>query len=93
METPKPHAPYLDALMTRHLTAFLGEAESEVIDLVRRHIQWVELPGGQMLMSQVEPGDAMYLTVSGPPMRRRPTSARSATGATSRASTAPSTSP
>ncbi|MGK2898766.1 MAG: patatin-like phospholipase family protein [Burkholderiaceae bacterium] len=65
METSKSHAHYLDALLTRHLTAFLGEAEPEVIDLLRRHMQWVELPGGQVLMSQGEPGDAMYLTVSG----------------------------
>ena len=58
-------AQYLDALLMRHLRNFLGDVEAEALALLLDHLQWVELPGGQTLMQQGEPGDAMYLTVSG----------------------------
>lgn len=58
-------AQYLDALLMRHLRSFLGEVEANALELLLDHLQWVELPGGQTLMQQGEPGDAMYLIVSG----------------------------
>jgi NTE family protein len=58
-------AQYLDVLLKRHLRSFLGEVEASALDLLLHHLEWVELAGGQTLMTQGEPGDAMYLTVSG----------------------------
>lgn len=58
-------AQYLDALLMRYLHGFLGEVEPGALELLQQHLQWVELAGGETLMSQGEPGDAMYLTVSG----------------------------
>ena len=49
----------------RHLPAWLGDIEPSAIDLLLKHLQWVEIAGGQPLMTQGEPGDAMYLLVSG----------------------------
>ena len=58
-------AQYLDTLLTRHLHSFLGEVEPSALELLREYLQWVELAGGETLMTQGEPGDAMYLIVSG----------------------------
>lgn len=60
-----PQPQYLDDLLTRHLLHFLGEIEPEALRMLREQLEWVELAGGQTLMTQGEPGDAMYLTVSG----------------------------
>ena len=57
--------PYLDNLLMRHLSNFLGMVEPAALELLLEHLQWVEIAGGQTLMSQGEPGDAMYLIVSG----------------------------
>jgi len=65
MEQVFARSQYLDALLTRHLRSFLGDIEPSALALLREHLQWVELRGGQTLMTQGEPGDAMYLTVSG----------------------------
>jgi NTE family protein len=59
----RPH--YLDALLLQHLRAALPELEPAAIDLMRAHLSWVEVAGGETLMTQGEPGDAMYLLVSG----------------------------
>ena len=59
----RPH--YLDDLLLRLLREFLGEIDPDALALMRQHLEWVELPGGQTLMTQGEPGDAMYLVVSG----------------------------
>jgi NTE family protein len=65
MDKSLVRAQYLDALLMRHLRGFLGEIEPGAMALLMEHLQWLELAGGQTLMSQGEPGDAMYLTVSG----------------------------
>jgi NTE family protein len=59
----RPH--YLDALLRQHLHAALPDLEPAAIALLRSHLSWVEVAGGQPLMTQGEPGDAMYLLVSG----------------------------
>jgi len=59
----RPH--HLDALLQQHLRTFLGELEPGAMALLLEHLQWVELAGGETLMRQGEPGDAMYITVSG----------------------------
>jgi NTE family protein len=59
------HPNYLQDLLAAHLKAFLGQVDPVVRDLLQRQLVWQELPGGQALMTQGEPGDAMYVLVSG----------------------------
>ena len=59
------HPNYLQDLLTAHLRAFLGQVDPVVLDLLQRQLVWKELSGGQALMTQGEPGDAMYVLVSG----------------------------
>jgi NTE family protein len=59
----RPH--HLDTLLMQHPHAALPDLEPAAIDLLRRHLSWVEVAGGQTLMVQGESGDAMYLPVSG----------------------------
>lgn len=54
-----------DALLVRHLQAFFGALEPEAMELLRHSLAWVEISGGDTLLTQGEPGDAMYLVVSG----------------------------
>ena len=54
-----------DALLMRHLYAFFGALEPQVMALLRRSLEWVEISGGSTLLTQGQPGDAMYLVVSG----------------------------
>ena len=59
------HARFQDDLLDRHLLALLGEIEPAALALLHRHLEWVTLAGGQTLMAQGEPGDSMYLMISG----------------------------
>ena len=59
------HARYQEDLLDRHLLNLLGELEPEAMALLRQHLDWVTISGGQALMTQGEPGDAMYITISG----------------------------
>ncbi|HEY6134519.1 MAG TPA: patatin-like phospholipase family protein [Rubrivivax sp.] len=54
-----------DQLLTQQLQAFFGDLDAEVMAQLREQLQWVELVGGQTLMEQGDPGDSMYLSVSG----------------------------
>ena len=54
-----------DALLTQHLQTFLGDIEPAALALLRERLTWVEVAGGQTLMEQGEPGDSMYLSISG----------------------------
>lgn len=54
-----------DALLTQHLRSFLGEIEPAALALLRERLTWVEIAGGQTLMEQGQPGDSMYLSISG----------------------------
>ena len=48
------------------LAAWLGaEGSSPSIDALLTRLQWLQIAGGQTLMQQGEPGDAMYFVVSG----------------------------
>jgi NTE family protein len=55
----------LDELLMQHLPALLGDIDAPTLDLLRRSLQWIELPAGQALMHQGEPGEAMYLLLRG----------------------------
>ena len=54
-----------DRLLEQHLRAFLGPVEDATLNSLREQLQWVEVAAGQTLMAQGEPGDAMYLSISG----------------------------
>ena len=59
------HPKHLDALLRRHLPELLGDIDPQSLDVLLPHLEWVEVPAGQALMTQGEVGDAMYLLLSG----------------------------
>ena len=58
-------ASYLATLLERHLRAFLGDIEPAAMALLLANLEWVEIAGGETLIEQGAPGDAMYISVSG----------------------------
>ena len=52
-------------LLVRLLRDYLGPIDDAAIAVLRQHLQWVEVPAGEVLMTQGEPGDALYISVSG----------------------------
>jgi NTE family protein len=56
---------FQQALLDRHLSALLGDLEPDAAALLRDRLEWVTVVGGQTVMQQDGPGDAMYLVVSG----------------------------
>ena len=65
-EPSLPEFPALyEQLLTRILATVFGELDTQALDLLREHLRWVEVAGGQTLMAQGEPGDSMYISVSG----------------------------
>lgn len=48
-----------DQLLHTHLVALLGDVEPGVIRLLRQHLEWVEIAGGDTLMRQGDAGDSM----------------------------------
>jgi len=52
-------------LLVRLLRDYLGPLDDAAIAVLRQHLQWVEVPAGEVLMTQGEPGDALYISVSG----------------------------
>ncbi|MBU6260830.1 MAG: patatin-like phospholipase family protein [Burkholderiales bacterium] len=59
------HPPRQDDLLLQHLQAFLGTLDAALVDAIRDRVRWQRLAGGQTLMRQGEPGDALYLLISG----------------------------
>jgi NTE family protein len=56
---------YHDRLLGELLSQAFGELDADTLTLLREQLTWVEVAGGQALMQQGEPGDSMYLSVSG----------------------------
>lgn len=54
-----------DALLSSHLEAFLSDLEPEALLKLRQHLTWLQIKAGDFLMRQGDPGDSLYLTVSG----------------------------
>jgi NTE family protein len=54
-----------DALLLRLLAARFDGIDDEALALLREQLEWVTVHGGDALMRQGDPGDAMYLVVSG----------------------------
>ena len=63
--TDLPRPPHQDDLLLQHLRAYLGIIDDAGIEAVRGRVRWLQLAGGETLMRQGEPGDALYLLVSG----------------------------
>lgn len=57
--------PYQDALLDRQLAAFLGDTDPAAVELLRAHLEWIDIGSGETLMEQGEIGDSMFLVVSG----------------------------
>ncbi len=67
---PEPlheHSPaqYQDRLLDQHLERLLGALDSAPLAALKAELQWVELEAGATLMAQGEPGDCLYLSISG----------------------------
>lgn len=56
---------YHESLLTDLLTAAFGVLDPDSLGILREQLRWVQVAGGQSLMQQGEPGDSMYLSVSG----------------------------
>ena len=54
-----------DELLSRSLASLFGDIDPAALALLRQQLEWVEVAGGQALMQQGEPGDAMFLVISG----------------------------
>jgi NTE family protein len=66
MPTAVPLRPqHQEELLLRHLRAFLGILDEAAIHMVRSRLRWVDVAAGDTLMRQGEPGQALYLLVSG----------------------------
>ena len=70
LETPLPplhpeRAHDQEELLSRSLVTLFGDIDAAALALLRQHLEWVEVAGGQTLMRQDEPGDAMFLVISG----------------------------
>lgn len=57
--------PYHDELLYRLLQTSFGDLDEAAIRELWPLLEWIEISGGQTLMQQGEPGDALYLLVSG----------------------------
>ncbi|MDQ2779977.1 MAG: cyclic nucleotide-binding domain-containing protein [Pseudomonadota bacterium] len=57
--------PHQDDLLNLHLRTYLGATDETTLALLRKHLQWVEVAAGETLMTQGEPGDSMYISISG----------------------------
>jgi NTE family protein len=62
---PMTTSRHREALLERHLNDLLGEIAPLARDYLQRQVQWVELPGGAVLMEEGQAGDSAYLVLSG----------------------------
>jgi NTE family protein len=62
--TAAPHLHH-ERLLRQHLRDFLPGVDPGLVDALRQRMTWVELAGGDTLLNQGDPGDAMYVIVSG----------------------------
>ena len=61
---PKSY-PHREALLTEQLRALFADVGADTLAYMQQHLQWVEIAAGETLISQGEPGDSAYLTISG----------------------------
>jgi NTE family protein len=65
MPVDGPRPPHQDDLLLQHLRNFLGIIDEAAIEMLRGRLRWLQLAGGETLMRQGEPGEELYLLVSG----------------------------
>lgn len=65
MDTPVNRHAHQEQLLQPLLRACLSDLDASTLDLLKAQLEWVELVGGQTLIEQGEPGDSMYVSVSG----------------------------
>jgi NTE family protein len=53
------------SLLNQHLHQFLGDLDPDALALLHERFEWIEVVGGETLIEQGAPGDAMYISVSG----------------------------
>ena len=68
--TPAHHPPAARAhdqeeLLGRSLSTLFGDIDPAALGLLREQLEWVEVAGGETLMCQGDPGDAMFIVISG----------------------------
>ena len=51
---------FQDDLLAQHLRALFGAIDESTMALLRRHLEWVEVPAGATLMAQGDDGDSMH---------------------------------
>jgi NTE family protein len=59
------HTDDQDALLWRHLHGLLGPLDPSTRTLLQDSLDWLTLAGGECLMRQGEPGEAMFVIISG----------------------------
>ena len=59
------HPHFQDQLLEQHCRALFGAIDLAALQLLQRHLEWVEIAAGATLMTQGEPGDSMYMSISG----------------------------
>jgi len=59
------HTDFPNQVLNQHLHRMLSDIDPGAIDLLRSHLEWVEIAAGETLMKQGGPGDSMYLSISG----------------------------
>lgn len=65
MPLPSNRPRYQEELLRQQLSRFLGILDAETINEVARRLYWVACAGGETLMSQGDPGDSLYMVLSG----------------------------
>ncbi len=63
--TPAPAGAGLDELRDRLLDEAFGPLDAPARERLRASVEWTSLAGGATLLAQGEPGDALYVAVSG----------------------------
>ena len=62
--TPTLVSPQFDVLRVV-LSQLFGDLDQTTFEVIRPHLTWVELPGGEVLFREGDPSDALYLLISG----------------------------
>jgi NTE family protein len=65
MHAPIERPAHQEALLQRLLGSGFGNLDGDTLALLRQRLEWVDVPGGETLIEQGAPGDALYLSVSG----------------------------
>ncbi|MGA9026977.1 MAG: cyclic nucleotide-binding and patatin-like phospholipase domain-containing protein [Steroidobacteraceae bacterium] len=56
---------FQDELLEQHLRTYLGDLDPATMTFLRSRLEWVEIAAGETLMAQGDPGDSMYISISG----------------------------